>query len=347
MNLFTGKNQVLHQPNSPSLMDTELFLYNPSSPHKPVLVLLTHTLNAREYQAAQALAEHILKRFPSGSAPSVMGLSPRNSTAILHGEVVDYINAQEKSTVVTLSAWAAQVLGRAYGSRTQEVPHIFTNAHSIGHLDLIESTSYGSSMATGIVVKHPSYRPLLETLNILCPTINEAFTVQQPDQSMETFARVGHGINADNLAACEEFGIQTTPLRARSEQELREKLYNRLKKGSHAIFTGNDSMALVYMDTIVETAADVGVPIITQDLASVAQGAAMGCGARPDFSIAEVANRLHQVVVDKIHPSEIPLTILQEPNEVRYNEKVFAEQGIMLTREQCSLIGMRSIYKGY
>lgn len=347
MNLFQGHDLVMHQALSSSLMDAEVFLDNPSSPHKPILVLLSHTHNAREYQAVQALAENVLKQFSPSTAPSVIGLSPQNSTAALHAEVVDYINTQEKSVVVTLSAWAAQALGRAYGSRAREVPHVFTNIHNVGHLDLIESASYGSSMATGIVVKHPSYRPLLKTLNILCPTLDEAFVVQQPDQSMAPFAKVGHGINEDNLAACAEFGIRTTPLRARDDHELRDKMYNRLQKGKHAVFTGNDSMALVYMKTIVETAADIGVPVVTQDLASVAQGAAMGCGARPDFSIREVVQRLHQVIVEKIHPSEIPLTILQEPNEVRYNDASFAQQGIAVTDEQRTLIEMRSIYKGY
>lgn len=352
MNLF-GSNQEVALPSvvAPqsfsSLMDTEFFLENPSSPYLPIIILLSHSHNVREHRAAHALAKNLVKRFADGTAPSVIGFSPQNSMAVLHGEVLEELNDYKKSAVVTLSAWAAQALGRAYGTRAREVPHIFTNVHSAGHLDLIDHEQFGSSMAAGVVVKHPDYRPMLESLNILRPTINEAFLIQQPDQNMATFASVGHGINTDNLAACKQYGIRTTPLRARDDHELREKLYNRLDKKRHAIFTGNDSMALVYIEAISEVAADVGVPVVTQDLASVANGAAIGCGSRPDFSTHEVAEQLHKVIVQEIHPSEIPLMIMHEPNEVRYNEEVMAAQGIFPTKEQRSMMKMRSIYKGY
>jgi hypothetical protein len=101
------------------------------------------------------------------------------------------------------------------------VPHIFTNVHNASHLDLLDSNNYNrSSMAVGVVVKHPTYRPLLKTLNIVYPTLREAFIIQHPDHSMAPFTKVGQGINADNLAACRRFGIRTTPLRARDEFEL-------------------------------------------------------------------------------------------------------------------------------
>lgn len=88
INLFSSNPPAIHHPSSPALMEKELFLHNPSSSYKPIIILLSHTHNSREYQAAQALAEYIEQHFPAGTAPSLIGLSPCNSTARLHSEVV-------------------------------------------------------------------------------------------------------------------------------------------------------------------------------------------------------------------------------------------------------------------
>ncbi|MGD1997356.1 MAG: hypothetical protein PVJ92_00400 [Candidatus Dependentiae bacterium] len=328
-------------------MLVEVFYENKEAEYPPLIVVLSHIRNDREYEATNDLVHKLLRKF-GHTAPSVIAVSAQNSTAIMYGEVTEWIHHADKCAIVTFSQWAAQALAHGTRSIRLGVPHIFTGMHDVSTFESFDTAHPSYAHTTGLVVKHPSYYPMMRTVMDWHTGSKRLWCLNHPDHVSRDTLAGRCGLSQENLEACKSLGLEVLPLMVRSNEELDVKLSSRLQPKSDLILTGLSGIALAYSDTISLLAELHQTPVISQSLEVVKKGhAAVGHGSWGDFTTELMVQRLFQMIVHGEKARSFPLEIVKEAEQVRYNEEVMEKQGLLLGGATKRTLRARSIHDGY
>ena len=325
-------------------MQTAVYYQNDASSYAPLLVLVSHFDNAFESQAAEQLIYRMNRLFGK-DVPTVKVVSPQNSVASLHGELLDYVREHSKSAVITLNPWLAEALAHDTRARNYLVPHLFAGMHDVSNFEGLDIAHAARDLVTGVVTKHPSYENVLSLTQDVYSDFSRALFITNPDQDHGRSAQMEYGVTKENLALCERMGIEPVPFRVRSPIDIETRLEHRLERGRDIIFTGLDNLALSSGGMLSAIAEMHQVPVITQSPEMVKRGHAMfGIGSGCEQTASVLARRLYKILVDGERPGDIPLLVIKESSRVAYHPDLLNKQGAQPSPEMLRALQAYSIY---
>ena len=332
-----------HLPFDSSLKFVD-FKENPSSPFGPIAIISPHTRNIAEQGNAVIFTKELHEMFGK-DAPSIKIISPQNSTAALYSDVLEKLQEKQYSAIVTFDAWSAHILSAAYQHRDFGIPFLFTNMHDVSTLEALNRSHAAHENVSGISVKHPSYKGALDIIKDWYSSVRRAHLIVHPDHVARYGSSLTHGLTRENYELFHRKGIELRVLNARNTDGLAQALYQRVRSEVDIIVTGDDNMALSHAELIGDIANLRHVPVLTQSLEMVRAGhAAIGCGSWSNFTLGMIVERLRSILCHGRKPSSLPLTTVNEDDEVRVNPNSLEIQGMNPSPSEHRAMRVRTIF---
>lgn len=97
---------------------------------------------------------------------------------------------------------------------------------------------------------------------------------------------------------------------------------------------------------LIKLCSRYGVTLFALDLEAVSQGAALAYGVEPRLTGREAVRHVEQILVQGTHPSDIPVTLLQDVRRLVINRENAYKQGLRISPLISELLTRASFYTG-
>jgi len=239
--------------------------------------------------------------------------------------------------LVTVGALSTQVAARLARFFNIRMPIIFTSIFDPQKIGLFYVGVRGNTSVTGIIATDTHYgrtAHLIQSFkktaqNILIPYDPSIPGTQQ--QITET-----HRLLMEQGMHVHFMPIQKTEL---VTTQIASRIHN-----VDTLITLRSEIVVAHMPHIVSMCNDYGVTIVTSDLASVKQGAAIGISPKEEIQGIEAANYLIKIFKESARPEELPVKEASSTPFIGINTATLDLQGLSISEEELDTIPHKIIY---
>ena len=300
-----------------------------------VAVVLFHEKDVWGRRAAKGLLSSICNALTPEPFPEFDIFSADANSQFLQEEVCKNIEARqdEYAFVATIGSWVSKQVHLYATTNNWTVPRLFVGVHDPVESTLVPGLEMGSSQVVGVAEAPKDFGHQVALLKVLRPELKTILIPFDPSFRYDGFDKDKRRLNYH----LEQNGIAVREVAVMLHGDITEQLQHHLR-GVDMIWVLSDPATRIQIKKLVSLCKQEGITLMTSELASLFQGAALGFGDSGSRTGAFAGQLGFALLTGQRTPNELPVVIAQHPKVLRVNPNAYEQQGVELGKAQRALL---------
>jgi len=246
--------------------------------------------------------------------------------------VIEEVLSKKYDLVCTCGTITAIMAKEISLKKNITTPIVFTAALNPIEMGLMKSKQSSGTHITGVTNTEANYETMITTLQSIKPKTNKTLIAFAHIESMIMVAE-------KIKIACEKTNIDCILMPVSTISELKERLGTVLDTHHpDTVITLWDTICRNITTTIAKLCALRKITLFTTHIDGIKEGAAISCAMNDEEFGIWAAKLIIKILHNRVHPSQIPLTIITDRYRPYINSTVAEKQGLELDRKRLEQI---------
>ena len=300
-----------------------------------VAVIVLHEGDTWGRRAAKGLLSSICNGLSPEPFPEFDVFSADANTNVLRDQVLPAIEKRqdEYAFIATIGSWVSKQVHVLAKEQKITTPRLFVGVHDPVESGLVPTLEYGHEGVVGVKEPVRDFGYQLSLLKVLRPELKTILLPFDP-------AFCYDGFDADRKRLhhhAKELGVAIKEVAILLHGDVATQLKRHLD-GVDIVWIFGDPATRLNTKKLVSLCKKEAITLLSADLASLFQGAALGFGDSGSRVGACAGQLGFALLTGQRKPEELPVVTAQHPKVLRVNPAVYEEQGIELGKAQRSLL---------